>query len=142
MKIKNIILWAVFSLLNFSCDVENASENCTPNNAISTTSKKEEDEALLQKLYNDIQDIVATKSCKDDGNWFFTGLGTKPCGGPAAYLAYHSAVDVDCLLAKVNHYSTQTAAFQKKYGLISDCSLEPKPTKVYCEDGKPIFAYN
>ena len=59
------------------------------------------------------------------------GFGSKPCGGPASYVAY-SVKDKNetVLLALIEKYNRAAKAENERLGLMSDCAIVPKPTVV------------
>lgn len=55
-------------------------------------------------------------------------LGRKPCGGPAAYVAYSIEVtDSAALVRWIRRYDSVSAAAADSSGLVSDCSVTPIP---------------
>lgn len=142
---KNISTAALlFLLLITGCKKKEETNNnneCAGNGSITSKSTRAEDESLLSKLSTEIYNMSGSATCQRANEWRITALGSKPCGGPAGYIAYRAEIDVDCFLKKVNYYTTQTAAFNKKYGLISDCSVPLTPKSVTCSSGLPVFVY-
>ncbi|MEH8016435.1 hypothetical protein MN202_04275 [Rheinheimera muenzenbergensis] len=59
------------------------------------------------------------------------GFGSKPCGGPASYIAY-SLKDKNetVLLALIEKYNSAAKAENERLGLMSDCAIVPKPAVV------------
>ncbi|WP_299220969.1 hypothetical protein [uncultured Aquimarina sp.] len=92
-----------------------------------TTSSMEQEQQVLVAMLNEIQTIANSTSCIDATNWTYTAIGAKACGGPKDYIAYSTTIDVEDFLKKVNAYTDLEDVFNKKWGIISDCSIEPKP---------------
>lgn len=137
-----ILLLATF-LMGFvmSCTSENISTDCTPTSVITEKATKDEDNVVLSQLFKEIESLSNSKTCDNAGQWLFTPIGEKACGGPSGYIAYSSQIDVACFLKKVEHYTAQTKKYNAKYGLMSDCLITPSPKSVSCENGKPILVY-
>jgi hypothetical protein len=95
----------------------------------------EEDRNKLAEMRAEIDQLVGTPTCSEDGQCRFIGLGSKPCGGPWGYLIYSTAnVDSVVLKALVAQYNQLEAEINKKHGLISDCSIPAEPVLI-CVDG-------
>ncbi|WP_299433181.1 hypothetical protein [uncultured Aquimarina sp.] len=106
-----------------------------------TGSSMEQEQQVLIAMLNEIQTIVNSTSCIDATKWTYTAIGAKACGGPMDYIAYSTTIDIEDFLKKVNAYTDLEDAFNKKWGIISDCSIEPEPKGVACEDEKPTLLY-
>lgn len=129
-------------VLVMSCEKEDTAGNpCVSKRSVTDKTTPEEDSTLLIDLYTEIYQLSGSSSCQSSNGWRIAPIGSKPCGGPSRYIAYRAEIDVDCFLQKVNHYTVQTDKYNRKYGLISDCMIEPMPKSVICENGKPVFLY-
>ncbi|SDP85287.1 hypothetical protein SAMN05428975_3024 [Mucilaginibacter sp. OK268] len=104
-------------------------------------SLKTEDEKKLRELYADIQKMAQQFNCENAVDWKFTDIGSKACGGATGFIAYSIKLDTAVFLQKVRSYTTQQAGFNKKWGVVSDCSLAIPPKSVTCDSGKPKFTY-
>lgn len=102
---------------------------------------QQQEEAQLKALFIDIEAMTTSISCEDPSEWFFSALGSKACGGPAGYVSYSSKIDTVLFLQKVQEYSAQQEQFNKRWGIISNCTVTPQPTGVFCENGAPVFTY-
>ncbi len=60
-----------------------------------------------------------------------TGFGSKPCGGPASYIAL-SVKDKNesVLMALIAKYNAAAKAENERLGLMSDCAVVPEPAVV------------
>jgi hypothetical protein len=145
MQYKTLIIFSFFALFMVSCEKENTGENlnddCTPVQSITDKSTAQEDMQLLNKLWDDIYAMSGSANCQRANEWGIVAVGSKPCGGPWSYLAYRLAIDTECFLKKVNYYNAQQQKYNQKYGIASNCMVEPMPKAVICEDGKPVFVY-
>ncbi len=131
------ILW-----LTSGCEKEDKPvDDCISTHSVTNTSKQAEDDALLTELSTEIYGLSGSATCQRANLWGIASIGVKPCGGPAAYIPYRLEIDVDCFLKKINHYTLQTEKYNKKYGLISDCSVLTPPKAVSCQSGIPVFVY-
>jgi hypothetical protein len=145
MKFKNLIILSFLALFIISCEKENANENlnreCVPAQSITDNSTAGEDMQLLNKLWDDIYAMSGSANCQRANEWGIMAVGSKPCGGPWSYLAYRLEIDIECFLKKANYYNAQQKKYNQKYGIASDCMVEPMPKAVICEEGKPVFVY-
>ena len=88
-------------------------------------SAKADDPAVL---YVEIKAMVGTAAATEPLQCKKTGLGHKPCGGPASYLIYSTqGLDEALLLQKVSRYNQLVQAEQERLGLVSDCAIVPEP---------------
>ncbi len=79
-------------------------------------------------LYAEIKAMVGTAAASEPLQCKKTGLGHKPCGGPASYLIYSTqGLDEALLLQKVSRYNQLVRAEQQRLGLVSDCAVVPEP---------------
>lgn len=102
----------------------------------------EEERQVLDEMRTEIETIANSEACINASDWLFTAIGAKACGGAAGYIAYSNKIDVDLFLNLVAAYTAAEKKFNKKWGIISDCSIVMPPTGINCEDGKPVFYYN
>ena len=92
----------------------------------------------LEKQLAGIHAVIDAGSCSETGECRFLAYGSKACGGPQGYLIFSDRIDVDALTKKVEEYSKAEDAYNKKFGIISDCMLAAPPEKLSCEDGKCV----
>lgn len=92
----------------------------------------------IEELYNEIVALSESVPCTNSAEWKFTPMGSKACGGPTQYIAYHQSIETD-FLDLVSQYTQLQAAYNEKYNIVSDCSLLVAPRNVICEGGKPVF---
>lgn len=105
-------------------------------------NSQDEDQKKIAAMYAELQQLSESVACINADEWYFTGIGSKACGGVNSYIAYSSKIDTVSFLSKAEKYTSAMADFNKKWGIISDCSLVLPPSKVTCEDGKPKLLYN
>lgn len=145
MKNRWIIVLLSLCVMGVSCQKENTEQKngdeCVTGESITPTSTKEQDMQLLTKLWDDIYATSGSSNCQRANEWGIAPVGSKPCGGPWTYIAYRMEIDVDCFLRKVKYYNEQQSRYNSKYGIGSDCMVEPMPKAVKCEEGKPVFIY-
>lgn len=103
-------------------------------------AERKKDEENMQKLRVEIADEIAKINCSNADDWRISPFGSKPCGGPAAFIAYPVKAEEE-LLPKITEFNRQSSAFNLKYGLISDCDVTPAPTGVRCENGTAVLLY-
>ncbi|SDJ73185.1 hypothetical protein SAMN04487898_104121 [Pedobacter sp. ok626] len=104
-------------------------------------SAKENEQASLLKLMDEIVVLSKKVNCEDAKEWKFMPIGAKACGGPAGYISYSIKIDTDDFIKKVGVYTVESENFNKKWGIISDCMAVNPPKEIKCENGKPIFVY-
>jgi hypothetical protein len=110
---------------------------CTNN----TESGKEEDLAELATLQEEIELVVDSGDCSENSDCESIAYGSKACGGPKAYLVFSTTIDVELLEQKVAIYNELENDFNKKWGIISDCSVPTPPVDVICVAGKCTAVY-
>lgn len=94
----------------------------------------------LEELSKEIQSLSESVSCTNSSEWRFTPMGSKACGGPIKYIAYHQSIE-EKFLDLVTQYTKLQAEYNQKNNVISDCMLVAPPRSVTCEGNKPIFSY-
>ena len=92
-------------------------------------------------MYAELQQLSESVICKNEGDWRFIGIGSKACGGVSSFIAYSSKIDTVSFLKKAEKYTSAQAEFNKRWGIISDCSLMLAPDDVVCEEGRPKLWY-
>jgi len=98
---------------------------------------QEQEADALSELLSDIQALAKSVACTDLEDVSLVALGSKACGGPAAYMAYSLNIDVDQFLAQVKDYTEMEREFNTKWGVISDCAVENPPAELICDKGVP-----
>jgi len=95
----------------------------------------------LDQLWTEINQMATSQNCTNSNDWTFTPVGSKPCGGPMAYIAYSRKIDEKKFLELVQNYTTLQADFNKRTGASSDCALVARPSGVICENSKAVLVY-
>ena len=130
MKFKILLLLATILLLS-----------CEQNEKINSNSNQELDHKILLDLFSEIETIAYSYTCEDEGEWFFTPYGSKPCGGPMGYIPYSNQIEIPQFLEKVNKYTNAEEVFNIKWGVISTCDIVPEPKGVVCKNRVPSLIY-
>ena len=104
-------------------------------------SKESEKQALDEEKEN-ILSFLQTGKCTDDGGCLFIGLGTKACGGPQEYVVYSASLDSAQVLGMIAGYNAMEDAYNKKWGIVSDCSVPTPPGSVRCLNGICVAYWN
>ncbi len=109
---------------------------------IMSNSMKEDQDRLDIQL-KEIQSMSMSQQtvCQNASEWRFTTIGAKGCGGATGYITYSAKIDTLDFMNKVKAYTNQQKEFNKKWNVISDCSLIIAPKSVTCENGKPKLVY-
>ncbi|SFU65480.1 hypothetical protein SAMN05216480_111130 [Pustulibacterium marinum] len=111
--------------------------SCTSDN----NSTQEEDAQSLQEQYATLKAYGQTTTCTNAADWLYTPVGTKACGGPTSYLAFHMDIDTTVFFAMVDAYTEAEKDYNEKWGISSDCSITQEPTGIDCENDLPILLY-
>lgn len=101
-------------------------------------SQQKKDEASLERMREEIKSLINKENCKDASRWRTSPMGAKACGGPAEYIAYPIKIESQ-ILPKIKEYTEAQTAYNKKYGIVSDCMMVMPPSEIGCERGKPIL---
>lgn len=107
---------------------------------LSETNSKTYQLEEIEELHNEIVALSESIPCTNSTEWTFTAMGSKACGGPTLYIAYHQSVAEE-FLDLVNQYTKLQAKYNQKHNVISDCALLAAPKSITCEGGKPVLVY-
>ena len=140
-KLFFILLLSFYWVTAGGCEKVNPVCNAESSLSIGSTGSREEDNAVLKQLAEELYQLSGSSSCTNRDNWKIAPMGAKPCGGPSGYIAYKSTIDEACFLIKLDYYNDQVAVYNQKYQLLSDCSVPAQPKAVVCENNKPVFTY-
>ncbi len=110
--------------------------------ALTLDGDMEADANKLDSLKSAIENLAQSVSCVNDLGWSFTPMGSKACGGPQYYLAYHNSIDVEDFLSDVEIYKLTEEAFNVKWEVISTCDAIAEPTGVECNNGEAKLIYS
>ncbi|MDP2068462.1 MAG: hypothetical protein Q8K04_05805 [Lutibacter sp.] len=102
---------------------------------------KEDDLAELTSLQEEIELLVNSGVCSENSDCNYIAFGSKACGGPKTYLVFSTSINVELLQQKVETYNALENSFNKKWGIISDCSVPTPPVNVTCIAGKCTAVY-
>lgn len=107
-------------------------------------NSQEEDSEKLEKMHNEIisASLANSEPCTNSQEWDFAPIGSKGCGGPTGYIVYSKKINTDDFFSKIKKYTDAQSDFNKKWGIISDCSIPTMPAGVQCSDGKPVLSYS
>lgn len=94
----------------------------------------------LIELEREVIALSESVACTNSAEWKFTPMGSKACGGPVRYIAYHQSVEKK-FLELVDQYTFQQQEYNRKNNVISDCMLVAPPKSITCEGGKAILVY-
>ncbi|MEK0442931.1 MAG: hypothetical protein RL403_1909 [Bacteroidota bacterium] len=96
-------------------------------------------EELLSQQ-SEIIRLSESVACTNASEWKFTAMGSKACGGPARYLAYHQSVERE-LLDLVERFTALQKAYNEQNNVLSDCMLVGPPRTIQCEGNKAVLIY-
>ncbi len=114
-----------------------AAYSCSENGLLSQV----EELKILNELYLEIRELAQGEACVDAGEWAYTAIGSKACGGPADYIAYPLSIDVESFLEKVEQYTAMQEDFNETWGIVSDCALPAAPIGIECVEGAAQLIY-
>ena len=117
----------LIALLVFSCE-------------LATTEPLLVTEEELLTYQADIIRLAESVPCTNASEWKFTPMGSKACGGPARYIAYHQSVERE-FLNLVENFTSLQKAYNEQNDVVSDCMLVGPPRSVQCEANKAILVY-
>ncbi|UAM98091.1 hypothetical protein K8354_17720 [Polaribacter litorisediminis] len=104
-------------------------------------TEQEKEHRNLMALFDEIQNLAYATSCIDASNWAFTAYGSKACGGPQGFMAYSKNMNTEEFLKKIEIYTQSEKEFNRKWGIISDCSVTAQPIAVACVNSYPTLIY-
>jgi hypothetical protein len=104
-----------------------------------STMEYEQNALIISKKI--IEDLAATSVCNESTECQFIAFGSKPCGGPWGYLVYSTSINTDELERLVDVFNQNQDAFNKKWGVVSDCSATLPPSSLLCENNTCIAVY-
>ncbi|GAA5220553.1 hypothetical protein [Membranihabitans marinus] len=110
-------------------------------NQTSELSVQETDLKLLVEQLEEVDNLVDNQVCDNEADWQFRPIGSKACGGPAAYIPYSIKMDTATLFALVEKYTEAQRKYNIEYGVYDDCAVVTPPSSVICVDGKPELFY-
>jgi hypothetical protein len=90
-------------LVSFSCE---DSENILTN----------QDFIELEREINALSESV---TCSNSAEWKFTPMGSKACGGPLRYIAYHQSLEKE-FLDLVDQYTFQQEEYNRRNNVVSE----------------------
>lgn len=138
MKIYSLMVFAL--LATASCKTKQPVDNLPKDITLKPINEAENDKEMMQELRMQIDSLSKSVACTDPADWRIAPAGAKPCGGPGFYLTYHKNVENE-ILPMIQKYTNMSTAFNKKYGLMSDCAMVQPPTRIRCEDNKAVPIY-
>ncbi|MFB9055496.1 hypothetical protein ACFFU9_01960 [Mariniflexile ostreae] len=123
------ILTLCFALITFQCEGDDANKT------------QEVEQAELKSLKSKIETLINTSICDKSTTCKYIAFGSKPCGGPWRYLLYTTSIDEEKLKTLIELYNTKEAAFNTKWGIVSDCAFLEPPVNITCENNICVPSY-
>lgn len=105
-------------------------------------SDQEIEHQTLMGLFATIQSLSESVSCTNEADWNFVAYGSQACGGSQGYIGYSNTIDTEAFLEKIQVYTAHEDTYNKKWNIVSPCSILAQPTGVACDEGKPALIYN
>lgn len=102
-----------------------------PSAAVKARKQQMAEQNNLQAMRAEILALVGDAKADDVSQCRVVGFGSKPCGGPASYIAV-SVKDGNesVIMALINKYNAAAKAENERLGLMSNCAVVPKPAVV------------
>lgn len=100
--------------------------------------QSQEDARKLSDMREKINKLSSSEACTNENDWRVSPVGSKACGGPAAYIAYPKSKE-DSIIPIIQNYTSAQSAFNQKYNIVSDCMMVEPPAGVRCVDGKAML---
>lgn len=111
--------------------------------ACSLGSDSQKDErASLDARKQLIVSFAKSGQCEGNAGCRYAGLGSKACGGPQEILVYSTSVDTVKLLQMISQYNADEGQYNRKWGVISDCSTPQSPDSLVCVNGVCVGYWN
>ena len=111
--------------------VEPIDPQTNPVAAVKARKQQMADQASLPAMRAEIMALVGDAKADNVEQCRVVGFGSKPCGGPASYIAVSTKggneTEIMALIAK---YNSAAKAENERIGLMSDCAVVPKPAVV------------
>ncbi len=99
---------------------------------------EEGDRAQLAEMRREIEALVGDAAGASIEDCRYSGLGSKPCGGPWDFVIYSaSSTDSTALAERLTAYNAFEAEMNERYGYASDCSVPNEPVLAY-GDGRCV----
>ena len=99
---------------------------------------EEGDQAKLMKMRQEIDALIGDAAGSSIADCRSAAIGSKPCGGPWAFIVYSaSSTDPTELARQLAEYNAFEAEMNGLYGYVSDCSIPNMPVLVF-KDGRCI----
>ncbi|MCY3713525.1 MAG: hypothetical protein OXH02_09570 [Gemmatimonadetes bacterium] len=93
---------------------------------------EEGDQAKLMKMRQEIDALIGDAAGASISDCRSAAIGSKPCGGPWAYIVYSaSSTDPTELASRLAEYNALEAEMNALYGYVSDCSIPNMPVLVF-----------
>lgn len=93
---------------------------------------EEGDRAQLERMREEIQALIGDAAGTSIADCRSAAIGSKPCGGPWAYIVYSaSSTDPTELASRLAEYNAFEAEMNALYGYVSDCSIPNRPVLVF-----------
>lgn len=126
-----LLAFLLFSMIFIACDETNENPECPPN--ASCILPEDQMQAELDSLKKQIIQIAEKSTCSEASTCTFTGLGSKPCGGPWEYLVYSTSVDTATLNSLITQYNEKEHILNITSKRVSDCAIAQAPDSVVCQ---------
>lgn len=88
----------------------------------------ETDSARIARLEVEARAMAQADGCGEEGQCRTAPVGSRPCGGPRAYIVYCAATtDTSALFAKLQELARAEEEYNKKTGMASTCEFRTPP---------------
>ncbi len=105
-----------------------AAQAPAPPPAANRPPSNETDTARITRLEVEARAMAQTEGCGEEGQCRTAPVGSRPCGGPRAYIAYcAAATDTAALFAKLQELARAEEEYNRKTGMASTCEFREPP---------------
>lgn len=115
--------------------VEPIDPQTNPVAAVKARKQQMAEQTNLPAMRAEILALVGDAKADNIAQCRVVGFGSKPCGGPASYIALSTKEGNEShIMALISKYNAAVKSENDRLGLMSDCAVVPKPA-VILENG-------
>lgn len=102
-----------------------------PIGAVKARKQQMAEQINLPAMRAEVMAMIGEAKADDVQQCRVVGFGSKPCGGPASYIAISTKDgNENSIMALISQYNAAVKSENDRLGLMSDCAVVPKPSVV------------
>lgn len=102
-----------------------------PIGAVKARKQQMAEQVNLPAMRAEVMALIGEAKADNVQQCSVVGFGSKPCGGPASYIAVSSKGGNEShIMALISKYNAAVKSENERLGLMSDCAVVPKPSVV------------